>query len=214
MSTNLNGSGGVNVNPGGNPDDKSKKDDAPILPKKDDTVSFESYQKVLDEKKAKDRLLADATSKLEAFEKADRDRQETEAKAKGDLETLLKLEREKRETAEKQASEIKESLTRGAKLRSVLKSLSGEIEDQYLGLIDISQVVIDPTTGQPDDLSAKKVAKDFEEKFSRVIVKPGAAKLPNGAPASGANAITLEEWKKLPLDQMKKRLKDVINQTP
>jgi hypothetical protein len=92
---------------------------------------------------------------------------------------------------------------------AVLSHLSGEVEDQYFGLIDVSQVVIDPSTGLPDETSAQKAASLFEQRYSKVIMRPSGVAMPNQAAKGAATQLTYQEWLQLPYDEQKKRMKDV-----
>lgn len=163
-----------------------------------DKVSYDTYQKVLNEaKRAKAKL-----AEIEAQKKIDRDK---DLMAKENFKLLV-------EEREKELQETKQKLTtyeqnyqNAQKLNAVLASLNGEVDEQYWGLIDLSKIAVDPETGSPDKTSAAKYAKEFSSKFSLVVKKPTGVKIPaDAANGSGTGVPSYEEWTKMPLQEMKK----------
>lgn len=168
-----------------------------------DKVSYDTYQKVLNEaKKAKAKL-----AEIESQKKADR---EKELRAQENFKLLV-------EEREKELNETKQKLTtyeqnyqNAQKLNAVLASLNGEVDEQYWGLIDLSKIAVDPETGSPDKTSAAKYAKEFSSKFSLVVKKPASAKIPADAANGNGKGLSYEEWSKLPPAEMKKRMSEVM----
>jgi len=170
----------------------------------DNRVSYETYQKVLDEaKKAKEKA-----RELEAFKKQT---EEEKLKAEGNLQAIIKMREEELLKVREDKEQLERGLQDGSKLRAVLDSLNGRVDDAYYGLFDLSQIVIDPRTQLPDQMSVAKYARDFEAKYGLVIQKDNSSRLPNNAPQTGSASLTYEEWLKLPLKEQKTRLKEVIN---
>jgi hypothetical protein len=172
-------------------------------PPADDKVSIESYRKLLDEKKK-------FQKKLEEHERAAKERSETELREKERFKELS-------DEYKKQADEFKtkfESSEREKqdfkKMGALLRNMSGEVPQQYWGLIDLDKITIDDTTGAPDEVSVKKAARDFEKLYPEVIKtkapKPG---MPNDAPRTGGK-LTYDEWLKLDYKDQLKRQKDVV----
>lgn len=185
------GAAGGGENPGGSKDDKETKDDK---------VAYDTYKKVLDEKKAMQKRLED----LDAKSKSDKD---AELKQKEQYkELLLEREKELEDTKTKLAAKDQETQNY-QRMASFLKNVQGEVPQQYWGLIELDKIIIDDS-GKIDEGSVKKAVKDFEKNFPEVIKKAGA-KMPNDAPSGGGGILTLAEWQKLPYDEKRKRQKDV-----
>ena len=172
--------------------------------KTEDTVAYESYVKVLEEAKA-------AKKKLKEFEEEKKLKLDEELKAKENWKALL-------EQREKELGEIKDKysglqsgLQNAQKMQAVLKHISGEVPQQYWNLIELDKVVVNPETGEPDAMSVQNYAKEFESKYSLVVQKPNANKLPNNAPNGTGAKISYDEWLKLPAKEMAAKLKDVIS---
>lgn len=207
MSTDTTASSGSNQDASGDQDKNQTTNDSGSK----DSVKYETYQKVLAEKKKRDQDLADAHKRLSALEEEKKQREEASLKEKEDFKKLaelreqeLKAEREKRQGLEKNVQE-------GKKLRAFLDSVQGKVEKQYWALIDLDAIVVNPDTGMPDEESVKKAAKDFEASYPAVIQRKNAGTLPGDAAKGGSAKLTYEEWLKLPVDQKKARLSEVMN---
>lgn len=190
------------VPPVGEPDPKDPKDDV---------VKFETHKKLLDEKK---KLQADheaTQAKLKALEDEKTEREKKEAEEKGDLKKLIELERAEKKKLQDQLGEVNTSLAKGAKVQAVLEAINGKVEEQYWGLLDLDSVIIDKTTGLPDETSVKAAAQAFETKYALVIQKANGGKLPDNAAKGGAGKLTHAEWIKLPYKEKLERQKDVVD---
>jgi hypothetical protein len=202
-------SGNVNPDKGGNPN--------PTEPK-DGFVKYESYQKLLDEKK-KLQAKFDAIEREKSEIEAEKSRKiEEDLKAKDDWKKLVGLKEQTIEGLKKENDELKGQLaerdqrrTNGLKMRSFLDSLSGKLDEQYWPLVDLEKIVINPETGMPEPQSAQSLAKEFEAKYPLVIQRAGGPTLPNDAPKGAGAKLTYDEWLRLPPDQKKARLSEVMN---
>lgn len=202
MSTKDQASSGSNPAASGSQDASLDPNDS--APKAEDKVSYETYQKLLGEKKKRDLELTE-------FKKREKDREEQELKQKEDYKKLLALRDEELEKTRSELAQSKSTLENGAKLQAFLDALDGQVEQQYWGLIDLNQVVLNPETGLPEDVSVKKAALEFKTKYGLVIKQAGSNKMPHDAPkGSGSVGLSYEEWLKLPAKDMRARLKDVI----
>lgn len=176
---------------------------------KNQNVSYESHQRLLDQKKAKDKELADAQAKLKAFEDEKSAKEKTDLEAKGELKKLLDLEKAEKDKKEAELSTLKAKLATGSKIGAVLEKLSGEVDRKYFDKIDVSKVKIDPETGEPDEASVKEAAKHFEVNFPEVIKKPSKGGLPNDAARGGGAKLTYDAWSKLSPKEQREKLGDV-----
>jgi hypothetical protein len=105
-------SGGANASSGGTSAETSNHEEnlassgnpGEVAPANPDSVKYDTFLKVLNEKKARDRELSSALQKLQELEAKEKDRELQEATAKGDLQKLLKLR-------EEEISSVKTKLT-------------------------------------------------------------------------------------------------------
>lgn len=178
--------------PGGN-----ESNQQPEVPKKD-SVAYETYQKVLSEKKK----TAERLAVLEA-EKAAREKQEMEAK--GEYQKLIELEKKRADEALAKVSAFEEQMTQGKKLRALLNALGGQVDDKFLGFLPIDQIALDPETKEVNLTSVASVAEQIKKQYPEFIKNPNAPRLPNMAPQGNeAGKISEAEWKKLPAKEMAK----------
>ena len=198
------GTGGADPKPGGPTDDPNKNKPS------DDLVKHSTYKKAVTEaKNAKDeaKRLRDEN---EAFKTAEKTREEDELKKNQQWEKLHASKDEELKKARGEKKELEQKFENGVKLDAFLKSVKGKVETQFFGLINLEGIAVDPSTGLPDDASVDKVAREFEETYGRVIVRDAGPGLPNDAPIPG-QSLSLEQWKALPLKEMKKRMPEVMN---
>lgn len=203
MSTLPNGSGGTEQTPGGasdNPNDNPNPTTAGD--QKPQTVSHETYTKVLDEAKK-------AKAKVAEYEREQKKRDEEALTKQGEYKKLAEQrEQELKEEREKRVS-LETRIADSRKLNAILGSVTGEVPKQYWGLIDTNQIAVDPETGIPDEASVKKAAQAFEKQFPDVVKKPSRGKLPDDVPLGGTGKLSYKEWLGLPLKDQLERKKDV-----
>jgi hypothetical protein len=181
-----------------------------------DKVAYETYQKLLSEKKARDAQLAEYQRRFDEIEQQRRNETESKLKQKEDYQSLLKLReqeldemRSKLSAKDSELGETKRTIESGVKLQSFLNALEGVVDRKYWSMIDLDSVLIDPTTGTPDPTSVKKSADLFAKSFPELVQKKSVPRPPGSAPQNN-NGLSYEEWLKLPVDEMKKRQKDIV----
>lgn len=201
MTTDPKDSGGVNDSSGGADENKPNNQT-----EAKDRVSYETYQKVLKEAKA-------AKDRLAALEGDAKKREEADLAEKQEFKKLYESAKAEAEEWKGKYSTLDTSVTDTRKLHAFMKKVGGEISEDYWGLIDLSQIAMDPDSGKIDDSSVARYAKDFEKKHSRLIERPQGSKLPNDAPKGGSTKLTYAEWLNLPLKEQKERINDVDQST-
>lgn len=167
-----------------------------------DTVSYETYSKVLGEKKK-------VAEKLEALEAQLKQKVETELKEKEDYKKLLELREKELNESKSKLGEFETTFTNSQKMQAFLKHIPGELEQDYWQLIDLDKITINPDTKKPDEASVMAYAKEFSDKFKKVIQSPVNQKLPNNAVDQTNSNLTYESWLKMPLDEKKKHQKQI-----
>lgn len=174
-----------------------------------DQVAYETYRKVLSEKKAKDAALEEAKAKLAEYEAKEKERAEAELKAKEDWKTMLALREKELAEAKGEAEKLKSERVQGMKLDAFLQTMQGKIEHKFWGFIDLEEVKVGPD-GKIDQMSVTQAVENFKKQYPELIKTGAGPKTPAESP-SGHEAISYEEWLKLPAKEMAKRAKDIIN---
>jgi hypothetical protein len=174
-----------------------------------DSVKYETYSKVVGEAKRAREKLSETEKELEKLRAADKERQEADLKAKEDYKTLL-ANREAELAKEKTERMRLENEHRNArKLSAFLDSIEGKIDQKWWIHIDTDQIVLNPETGEIDQMSVTKAVDKFKADYGEIIQRPNGSRLPNDAPGGKSGKISYQEWINLPSKDMGKRKKDV-----
>jgi hypothetical protein len=167
-------------------------DDEETPPEK---VDYAKYRELLDEKKREQREKRELAEKVATFEKAQKDKEEELAKKRGDYETLIKTREDRIKELELDVEANKKHKQDVKKLSAFLKA-AGDVEDKWIGLIDINQIAVNPDTGEVDQMSVAKAADVFKKTWPEAFKKPGV-RMPTEAPNGAPDMITESAWKKL-----------------
>jgi len=169
------------------------------------TISYDTHRKLLDEKKK-------LQAQLEALSVKEKEREEADARKRGDYETLLKVRDEELNRERKERQELSERISHGLKMNCVIDALGGIVDQKWYKLIDTSEVAINPESGEVDMMTVARVAESLKKQWPEMIQR--TAKLPATAPQGlngGAGKITESEWKTLTsTSDMKKWKRDQI----
>lgn len=192
-----------------NPDASGEQE---TKPETKESVSRETYLRVLDEaKKAKEKA-RELDSRLAEIERSRKLAEEAKLHEQGEYKKIL-------EQREKELSEINErytglqtSLQDSIKFQAVTKLLGGELKNPaYKQFIDIGSIAFaNHESYELDYGTVQAAANKFLQEHSHLIKKE-KANIPNGnspAPNGGGN-LTYEQWLALPLKEQKARIKDV-----
>jgi predicted nucleic acid-binding Zn-ribbon protein len=200
-NSNSEGSSGTNPNAGGEGQNQSTTENKR-------SVSYETYLKTLDEAKS-------AKSRLKALEEERNKIAEEKLKAEGDWKGLLDLRESRIKELEGESNQLKEKysglnerVTSSQKLSKVLSKIGGDLDPKYYGLIDISEVKINPETGEIDDMSATKVAENYRTEYAETIRKKfnpnSMGENKPGGDNGQSDFINFDKWAKLPYNEQKK----------
>ena len=204
------GSGATKPNTG-----SEGNDDDAIIERQNQSVGYESYRKVLGEKKketAKRRELEQRLAEIEAEKEAQR---EMELKEQGRFKDLLADEQTKRKTLENELNSYKKTIDNSFKFNAIKKTLGAEIDYKWADYLDMKgiydQVELDDNR-TPDEMSVTKVCDYIRKEFPEMIATNNSrGNLPNDPP-QGVTQLSYDEWLTLPADEMKKRIKEVIKE--
>lgn len=168
------------------------------------TIAYDTHRKLLDEKKK-------VQAQLDQLLREKTEREEADARKRGDFDTLLKS-REEELSKERAAREALESrITHGRKLNAVIEALGGNVDQKWLRLIDTDDVAVNPETGEVDAMTVARAAESLKKQWPEMIRKTTV--LPAGAPAgNNGGTITRAEWLKLSArDMVKYKPEQIVN---
>jgi len=175
----------------------------------DEIKEDKAFMAIKEEKRALAAKNAEIQAKLDKLEAEAKQKQEEALKQQGEYKKLWEEEQKtKLELAEKlKKKEEKELALR--KIDVVMQELGVPLaKAEYWNFMDLTKIPVDEATQDVDRNIAKQVASDFMRDFPELLAKK-SGKMPNDAP-SGSKGLTHEEWLKLPLNEKRLRVKDVI----
>jgi len=166
------------------------------------TIAYDTHRKLLDEKKK-------VQAQLDQLLREKTERDEAEARKRGDFEALLKAREDELSKERAARQELSERITQGRKLNAVIDALGGNVDQKWLRLIDTDDVVVNPETGEVDQMTVARAAESLKKQWPEMLRKTAA--LPNAAPAgNGGGIISRAEWLKLSSKEMMKYKPDQI----
>ena len=144
-------------------------------------VSYETYQKVLNEaKKAKELVKTLAEEKARSDEKTLAEQQQWK--------TLADQYKTQLEQTKSVLSEQEKSIVNGLKYQEFEKHLGGKLKNRdYATFIDFEKIAINPESRTVDEESVKSVVNEFLKSHSPLVEFGSGAKLPNNAGAGFGN---------------------------
>lgn len=185
--------------------DANKKIDDPNKQTDDKkTVDYETYKRVLDQKKNRDRELAEIKEKQAANEKA-------KMLEKEQYKKLYEETSDKLKDVEGKFGELTKTRIDDFKEAAFLQMLPSDlIKNEYMAHADMSDIIFDETTGSLNKDSVKSVVDKFVKNHSYLLIKKDNNQLPNDAPGNNKKgSLTYDQWLKLPYKEKKKRINDV-----
>jgi len=189
------GTGASSTNDNSNNADSGKKQ----------SVDYDSFQKLLDQKKKAQSEATELKTRLEAIE---RDQKIKNEEYKALYESTLK----EKEDAENRFKSLKSARIEDFKINAFMRALPSElISVDYLAHANLDGILYDEETGSINPESVKKVADDFTKKHPQLLKTSKKFNLPNDASnMGGSKAISHSEWLKLPRKDKLNRMNDVI----
>lgn len=172
-------------------------------------VPKDAYEKLLKEKRNATAALAEKMGKLAEYEALEAKRAEEEAAARGEHEKLIAKLKEDLQAKEKTLLQLNQEKLVNLK-REAFKQTFQNFNDNYMGLVDLNSIEID-ASGSVDQQSVMNLVDSFKKKYPEVVQSKVNVHTPNPKGASGANGLTYEQWKALPLKERKERMSEVID---
>lgn len=174
-----------------------------------DVVKYETYQKVLGEKKKRDEEVRTLREQVEQFNAQKKQLEEAALKEKEDFKRLFETRDQDLKQTKDELDSLRQSINDSKKMRGFLSALKSPLEESYWGLVDLDKIPLDPTNGKPDEATVVKYAEEFQKSHWRLFDNM-TNKMPNSGPNNDATiGLSYEEWKRLPPSEQRKRLKEV-----
>lgn len=194
--------------------DAPKEPAAPADSPADDSgkteLSLEKHKQLLDEKKKIQAEKARIEKELNEYKAKEREKEEADAKKRGDFESILKSRDEELEKIKSELSGYKERISYSQKMTAVLDAIGTKIEDKWLSLIDADKVIINPATNEIDQASVTKLVENLRKDWPEMLKKQ-SGNLPDKAPQGGdGGTISRSAWLKLTANEMKKYRPDQV----
>ena len=188
---------------------------------KKNSVSYESYQRLLAQRKRDQERLAQYENSLKEQERIKREQEESKLAEKGEYKKLLETRelqiRALNEELDRKSSLIAETesqLINRQKFEAVLSRLPGRLADkEYYNLIDFGKIAVDPETREIDEDSVDEVVNAFVKKHGRLFDKK-EIKMPSDANTGAMTKIEYQAWCKLPWKEQKKYTWDQLKNVP
>ena len=197
-NNNTSGDGGSHSNEQGSDNDSQASGDSK------DFVKYDSYRKLLGEKKKRDEQLRSALEKLESFEAAQKEREETELKEQNKWKDLVSLRDEENSKLKNQLATFQQRQIESLKLDAFLSTIESKVDRKYWGLVDLESIKVNPETHEVDDMSVSQVVETFRKEYPEVLLQKPAGKLPNDAAKS--DGVMNTDTSKLPPKERRKAL--------
>lgn len=176
------------------------------------SVSFNSHQKLLNEKRSVSERLKAAEAKLSAAEKEQSDAKEASLRQKEDWKTLAETKEKDLLDAQTEVKLLRGQISDGTKINAFLEKMReshGEVGQQYWGLVDLDKLEIDPETSLPTESSMTDVVNNYVQKFAQTIIRKDSAKITDNQGGQSNVGLTHKQWLALPLKEKKSRMKEV-----
>lgn len=169
-----------------------------------DTVKYDTYRKVLGEKKK-------MQQRLEELEAKQRDHEEKSLIEQNKYKEAYEATKKELEDQKIKLKTLEQQEVDGKKLQSFLETIDGKIESKYWGHISLDKIIVDDTTGEIDKMSVMREVEFVRSTYPEIIQRKSSGTLPKDNPSNnGSGMIARSEWNKLKPTEMQKYRPDQI----
>lgn len=153
-----------------------------------DSVQYETYRKVLSEKKRRDEELAEARRELEEVRARDKANKEKELIEQNKWQEYAKAKEEEAKAALARVQSYEEREIASRKLDKVLSGVGDPIDSKFWGLINIDSVAYNPESGEFDETSLNAEIQRIKTQMPEIITRRPNASFDASAPAKNGNS--------------------------
>jgi hypothetical protein len=173
----------------------------PETPK--ESVSYETYRRTVSEAKTEREQRRKLEAELTEFRKKEQEAKEADLARRGEFDQVLKLREEENQKLRESLNVYNERMQKASKLNAFIKAAGADLDDKWLGLVDVDSIVVLPDD-EIDQLSVKKTVETFRKTWPEAFKQKSI--IPNDMP-NGTGFITESEWKKIPSAAERKKYK-------
>jgi uncharacterized protein YdbL (DUF1318 family) len=163
-------------------------------------VSYESYQKVLNQRKADQAKVKELTQQMQALMQERESANTTALEEQKKFKDLWEQERKKNASLSEQFNGLQNSITESKKKAALAKELGPVKREEYLKFADLNSIVIDES-GEVDMDSVRDVAAKFKKDYADLVSASPAKGLPSAAPKA-STATTKVDFSKMSMDEL------------
>lgn len=172
-----------------------------------DVVKYETYRKVLSEKKRRDEEVRTLREKVEEFERSQKEAQEKTLEEQNKWKEIADLRTKELQETQNKLQTLTQSQREAMKLDSFLSSLGTQLPKQYWGLVNLDEIKLNPETNEVDDMSVTSAIEHFRNSYPEILQSRSSATTPAKAPRGTAAATRGEvDFDKLPAHERNKLL--------
>ena len=148
-----------------------------------DTVQYDTYKKVLAEKKRVQEQNASIQQQLDQLLMDQKTAEESKMVENQEYKKLLDLKAEELTKTVSELTSMRSAQANAVKLDAFLNAIGGKVDRKYWGLVDLESIVVDPSTGLVEEMSVTKLVETFRKEHGRLIDTLSASnQLPNKFP--------------------------------
>lgn len=190
----------------GDDQDDNEGDDADD--RNGETVRYSTYSKVLSEKKKYAQRLREIEAENAEFRRQQAEAEEARLKETNDYKTAYEKTKTDVEQYRSKYNDLLGDIVKSRKVNAFQAVLKAQVKPEYHGFIDVDAILVDPETGEVDDMSVAKEVERFQKKHPELVVRQtpaagGNTPYPRGEGKDG-NKIRRSDWLKLPSKEMYK----------
>lgn len=160
-----------------------------------DSVQYETYRKVLSEKKKRDEEILEAKRRLEEYERKEKEREDRELVEANKWQEYAKKKEEEAKTAFEKVKAYEEREIASRKLDRVLSGVGDPIDSKYWGLINIDAVSYDAESGEFDEQSLNSEIQRIKTQMPEIISRQKNANFDPSAPVkNGSSQLDIQKF--------------------
>ena len=126
-----------------------------------DTVQYDTYKKVLAEKKRVQEQNASIQQQLDQLLMDQKTAEESKMVENQEYKKLLDLKAEELTKTVSELTSMRSAQANAVKLDAFLNAIGGKVDRKYWGLVDLESIVVDPSTGLVEEMSVTKLVETF-----------------------------------------------------
>jgi len=154
-------------------------------PRAEESVKYSTYKRVVSSEKNWKAKAEDLQAQIES-------QQNAALAEQGKYKELYESAQEANSTLQSQIAQQQKDKEDFLKLRAIVGGIDGKVDSKYYGLMPIDKVLVDPESGDIDQMSVNKAIETFRQEHGILIQGTKPAQMPAQAPqyVQGQKAFT------------------------